>query len=1146
MNYGGVAAQVGRRPAKDRPHNQPTEDEAVELSESVFSRICGVDTSIRGFGPDPANWGLQKEALWVGGADGRIGIRGIILGMLLLWRQKGGGVIQDADLKIDRHDVPEVKRVANICVGQGPLPRYNFANTERDVVIAFARKTFMYVVDGEDPPNDASLDALYKDLIASQPTRPRDVYIFFKQRTWPTGRSYLFEKEQEKQVDRKRGAHCIDERFALYLRPDGSMHDAANPDEHIQVAAQLIEKLRGKKREPVILYGPVNSGKSGVIVEILRKMEQDCAGHNSIGLVAKDGSGEPEPVVVINVRRDSQYEVAIRVLAALYRGVGRPQDRGDVRKFAHRLRQEFDAAGRGTMPRLQKEIEKTLKALRRSPPDVRGGLVFIFTGWDEWGATTPRGLLRDIPNVALVILLQRYKCRVLVSTVGDMTDDTLEVFRTQFAPTRKGKHLRLGHPMPSHIRRYWPHMRLSEAESKVVDQLPSDRRLPGSHLLLIATALQFCQVVQGAESCLDAAVTQAVTDYARAIRKLNPEDDVPDTNVADIFNAILQKLHDQGGLRAFLTIAISDDGLRPHSVNQLGDPWADAPGKSNSQLDRVLSKLHSLAENFFLPRVAPALEVPGQFTGFEVQPDVGGQAEVLRAGIAAQTQYELNQTLREILINLITDGPNPPAKKYWPELRAAAQAVAAIARRRSRNWRLHEPLSCLTRDYRFMLADIQCYEAILAGLDIEVLSDKAACDKARADAQPFDVTCTAVHCDEIPCDDVHKLRYAVIDLLMGELDGPQHNLTMRYDVDGLRARLYLSVFTAVSRREFRVVRDLKQADLPQKLPEYAYNAFEFRELLRIIEAIALSAFHHQCPDIVQWCYAREAEILGRVPDEERAKLCASSSRILCAAANMSMLLGRPITERDHEDEAGLLEVVRSRLSAEVLARYPEMEAWFEDNASQTLPAGHRQPQREWLRLKAREAELADMVGARDDAVILYLRLREIDGALARATPDRSGLGVLSGRPGRTMAITLAAAAADPKITKEESFRLKKIVQGILDGEIARLSRFGGAERIAIAIARGEVRRILAGKLEPRVLNIAREARAAVDEERVSLRTRLLALDFFLRCEIEAPPDDRYSIDLLLRDAKLYSSMARALEFRPQENAANAALAKLLR
>lgn len=1165
MNVGGsensdtYRKKKRRTPDKNRHFNQPSKEEALDNLKQSFSKLCGVNEQFIGVYPNPKDWHLTNESLWIGDNSGRLGVRGIIFGMQLLWRLNKTELItmaimqthsdhETSEVLNSKQKLVEVKELVDKCLQPNKqLTNYNRDTSERSIIIAFARRTFAYLLGLEaQTPTEDELVKLYDELIYARPQTPEDVYDFFHKQKWLSSYEYLAVEKKKKQTNRSRGAHYIGPRFTRYLNPNGELRGAMNSPEYVEMAEELIDRLKNEKmrNRPALLYGPVNAGKSGVIVEVLRKMERDCKDHDTIGLCHDDTSEPPEPVVLINVRNNSQHEVAKLVLDALQHVNRQPQHRQEIKKIPDDPRSRFTNQTVETTAQIRQQIEAEFTKYEGS------GLVFIFTNWDELGATTPRGLLRDIPNAALVLMLQRYKCRVLISTVGDMAKESLSIFTSQFAKITAKDCFRLMHPYPAQITQYWRGMRLDRTEIPLVGLLPDERRLPGAHLILIAAAMQYCKAEISGELQPNTAVVDALKTYVEEVKKLKVTDDIPNHFIANFFDVIMSELETHGALDTFLAIVASDDGIRPHSIKQLNNPWNNKPGQPNSSLDTLMKNLNKLAQGFFIPLATPALAISKQFTPYEIGGDDNctphatshNNDESLQQEIARQEQFELNHTLRETLISLITNGPNPPLAKYKPKLRWAFKSIAAIARRRARNWRLQEPLSCLTRDYRFMLADIQCYEAILAGINPENLENKTTCENALAKVAPFDIRCSQVLGSDETYHEIHHLRYAVIDLLMGGLDGKQHNLTMRYDIDGLRTRLYLSVFTAVGRREFRSIRDLTIADLPNEIPKYAYYAFSHLELLKIIEAIALSAFHHQCPDIVQWCLARESEIIEHAPEAQRKNLYISSNRILCSAVDMSILLGHAITERQHKDEPKLLGVVEERLSAQIASRYPEMEDWFNSDAKLPLPDLNLDYQRNWLRLKARYAELLDINDNNELATETYFKLWKIDQEVARSSGRCSGLGVLSGRPGRTMAIILARAS----ITKKDPERvsnLRRIIQRILDGEIGRLSSYGGAERIAIVVTMGEVHKIHKG-LDKSLLNTARQARAAVDEERVSLRTRLIAIDFFLRCEIENYSKGTADIDLLIRDAKLYASMAEALGFGPQKIKADNMLAQL--
>lgn len=908
-------------------------------------------------------------------------------------------------------------------------------------------------------------------------------------------------KQEEEVQDFSRGKHVIPDGTWDYI--GGVYAGRTNPPKPVKTAERIIKHLTTDRA--VLLHGPVNAGKSSVVVEILRKLARETTQGNTIRLSVP---GADLPVCIINARAHSDRDVALRVLAFLEFLEPKNNSYKYKRIFAD-LEQELRGGDRITD--LETLYERLGKACK-----TRAGF-FIFTNWDEQGDSSPRSMMRDQSKAGLIRLLHdgHNKTRVLLSTLGaDRSPD--KRVRSKLPYMKK---LEMQDPVFSQVERYWPGLVIEDpAQRDAIEELKSrigeKKQLPGAHLMLIAVLIQLA-------ACHDnpisnrAALKPLLPTLATYLATVN--DGKKDRNrlqqaVRPLVRALLAELNSQHLLRIVLAIASSDDGLRPKSLQDVLTDWAEQskrPFARTTPLKDVEEILVGLASNFFIRKTPSADRNAAQLDFGE---DAGKRDE----------QFELNQTLREMIFAEIfheeNDGlrldKSQPTCVQW--CREAQRHVAARSRKRGRNWRLNARMATLTRNWRDYLPDMQAYESLLASLDPAAFSDLAT----RVQAGPQEALVHReldVFRQAKDYDHLLALRFAVNCLLQSEIDR-NGRLSMLYDQDDLRKKLCLAPFLELGRKHFVGANELgRVVKLPDELPAHVRAAFLPSEIVDMLTSVAIAALHSQCSATLNWAWTRFFDILREAQSNDRKKLVNRGVRILCSAFDMSIMQGSPIwfgkgANGNHGDTLGqlrtLLKPEDNKLvdvgEIDVLFGNPSCSSFGEDSIANGLTAlrhcleyDGEQPPLEidtdtlasWLRLKVREAMLLDCHGSKEIALLIYDMVHRVEALVGELRRNAKSL-VLDGRLARqeTLAfLTSPAFLSKGQDGAEASYATaERRIRSLLNANVARLSRFGGAEQAAtlMTLALFEALRH-GGDLED-ALRLATRSRNAVENDQASL------------------------------------------------------------
>ena len=903
--------------------------------------------------------------------------------------------------------------------------------------------------------------------------------------------------------DFSRGKHLISEGLWAYV--GGEYAKRPNPTEPRKTATSILEHLLAKRA--VLLHGPVNSGKSSVVVEVLRALAQKSQG-NTVQLSVPGGD---LPVCVINVRAHSDREVALRVLAFL-EFMEPKYNRTEFKRVLSDLELQFGGNDRiNDQERLFERLGEACKA--------RPGF-FVFTNWDDQGDSLPRSLMRDQSKSGLIRLLHdgHNMTRVLLSTLGTNTG----LGRRKLSTLPSMVAIEVKDPVFSQLNRYWLGLEINDAaQRRAVERLNSligpEARIPGAHLMLIAVLIQLTACHDSRFSNEEALrpLMPTLETYVSAVNDSKDRLDRLQEPARALVRAFLAELNRQNLLRIVLAIASPDDGLRPESLKNVLSDWAAQSGRPlarKTPLEDVDGILVRLASNFFIIKTPSADRNGAQLNFGEV---VGPRDE----------QYELNQTLREMIFNEIFHEQNnglqledgQPTCVQW--CREAQRHVATRARLRGRNWRLNARMATLTRNWRDYLPDIQAYESLLASLDPDAISTQSV----RPQSGPTEALAhREMEVFQQAKDYDHRLalRFAVNCLLRSEIDR-DGRLTMLYDQDDLRKKLCLAPFLELGRKHFVGASELGPVvRLPEKLPAHILATFLPSEIVDILTSVALAAFHSQCSATLNWAKARFDELLSDAAAGDRKKLLNRGVRILCSTYDMSIMRGGPIwiIEGVGGNHGETLSQLRALLASkdDNLAVFGEINALFGNTSdpefgANTIANGitilrsclqyngdeNTKPPFEldsetlvsWLRIKVREATLLDCLGHKDTALMIYDAVHRVEALVGELQGDAQSL-VLDGRLARDEIFALLNSPAFQRQGQGETEKryeaTERRINSLMSANVARLSRFGGAEQAATLIALALFEALRRDRDLESAMRLAKKSRNAVENDQASL------------------------------------------------------------
>ncbi|EDQ31658.1 hypothetical protein HPDFL43_17610 [Hoeflea phototrophica DFL-43] len=1136
----------GRTSDSDRYYNQASLFEALEKLESLWPRLTRSESDLS------KHSARKLNPLWIAdSAGGHVGVRVAILATHLIYRYATSEILKISDLK-DLRDYPalddELLRKEGISESVNdfknaiaPLASENEKNIrrydpkrDRLAFVCFAsraKQTLDKARGIQQEPKTAISDAvaLYDRIVKAHCKTANEVFSIIST-TWLEGLSYLAPKGDVEAIAKKQppdpsnALHFIPPKLAEYLPPSGRFHGNRNPRELSDMAELVLQQFRHARARLAVISGKVNAGKSGCVVEFLRALYS--SDNTTIGLSLSFGSKSSEgtlPVFTVSVQDYTGYELLLHVLAFLSRLEMPARDRrkSTFERCVAELRNEY-----GTEPGAEElqRIKQRIRNLHRDNPAV-----FILTNWEDLTWSTPRAQLRDQSKASLIELLHdsNETSRFLVTTTDVPTarsEQSLPAFELYDVED----------PRLKDIIRYLPDLQYPscyEEELFAAAKRMNKVAIPGDHLILFAGALELCRG--------DPEWGARAND---TLRQLSPEQYLTLSKPAahQFVRLLVERLHNRDLFRIVVAIAASDDGLRPSSLQRLMSNWDSDTGRSlqrkGSQINAGLEELEGLANSFFLRCRM-------------IKPISALQFDPTERGIAGEASWETYESLRKTLISALTaHGEQDWAAPFTRLLREGMRHIARLAFNRAQEWRCRTVLSNLTPRWQDLLLDIQAYETLLASIDPADLTDNNR-NADQVSANPL-----LHHSVEavFTCGNGHSaavaIRFAVQILLLETVD-QDNQMSMCYDQDLMRMRLYMLPFVGVGRRHFDRLDDMEYEALPSSFPEWLETIFSVEEIFCLLEAVAISALHAQVPHVVRWAWVRTEELIERLVDRgiDRTDLIARVARIYCSTVDMAIQLGKPLIQNGSRDDTrNGHELTLRQVEDFIAGEFPEFGKETPIPAEFDLSITRKRNHIEAIkRIEVRRAQLLGLTGQLQKAQEELKNIHTWDSALARSNSFGHAR-ILQGRPARValhiMMRDFILSKNDMQMPDERSRR----VLGMLSANASRLARFGGAEQAALLIDRSRFA-FVNGNIDL-AMQYALEARQFCEDNRVSYGMQIQILLNLVAILIEASEvarsdaandrlANRATMENAQRDVDAVYQTANALGLRPTEGIA---------
>jgi hypothetical protein len=1131
---------VGRLADIDRYYNKPTLKEALVALEELWPKLNRSKSDFR------AKSAKRPNPLWVSEEGGtRVGVRVMVLVTHLVFRFVDSETIKITGLT-DFEDFRLFTTVMQGLSAPSNIPT-NF-KARQDAVFELAyendrstpnydpaldRPAFAYFafrakralnskmkVQQEDAEVLSEALAVFDKIVAAHCATALEVFEFIKA-NWLEGLTYQPPKSiapriQRCTIDDGDPLHYIPPKLAEYLPPNGRYKQNPNAPELFEIAKQVIEQFEHGELRLALISGKVNAGKSGCIVELLRRLHS--ADRPTIGAVVKPSGGSEEkllPVFTVSIQDHTGHDLLFLVHAFLTRLEMTSRKRKDLDINEQLLKsrgQRLNAEG-------LRQIKNDIRRLHQSHPAI-----FILTNWEDLMWSTSRAQLRDQSKASIIALLHDSNAdsRFVVTTTATPTPRALRAL-----PNAQQYHVE--DPQFRDARRYLPNLEYPKGYAPAL--LEAEKRLgrlavPGDHLILIAAALELCR----GQLEWEARVREAIDDLSKRHYQLDKLA-LPHQFV----RLIVERLDSRNLFRIVMAITASDDGLRPSSLASLIADWDNDTGlrlnRVGTEVEKGLDEVVGLANGFFL-------------RDRMILPISRAQFAPAQRGVAEESSWEIYEALRQSLLSVLAD----PEQQEWAApfsklMREAMRKVAKLAFDRAQEWRCQTMYANLTPNWQDLLLDIQAYEALLASIDPNDLASAQRNETQIGEMPLLHHAAEAV----FTCGNNHApavaVRFAVNVLLLDTVDH-DNRMSMCYDQDLMRMKLYMLPFLGLGRRHFDSLEDRLYETFPQSLPRWMTSVFSNEEIIRLLEAIAISALHAQVVEVVKWASERTLDLINEraTAAGERANLNAKAARTLCSAFDMAIQLGEPLLE-DKEIDASLVghERTLTQLNHFMSTAFPiAVQLTDKPPEADTQVLGLVEQIVAVQRLRVRRAQLIGLTGALEDARTEFANIHSWEKALARSR----GIGnasVLEGRPARiALQIMMRGEILLPQQPSKALDRVAQI-RGMLSANAARLARFGGAEQAAALVDRSRYEFV--NRHYTAAFQYASDARQFCEDNRVSYGMQIhILLNFlaiFVECaevaQSEADSEQfRASelIEMAERDADAVHQTAGALRLKP--------------
>lgn len=994
---------------------------------------------------------------------------------------------------------------------------------------AFKAKRAIDRLEGSEPDEAVTIaqaNDLYEKIASARCDTAQEVFRIIEA-SWLQGLQYL-EPEEENDDDEPAehtdtsGSHSIPDKLAHYLPPNGKFQKNRNPSEIIDIAERVLQQFDTVKERLALIYGKVNAGKSGCVVELLRSL---CDRNSeTIGLSLKPSETDEAvllPVFTVSVQDHTGYEMLLLVLAFLERCGQTPKQRKEF-DFKKRVKDLASDYGDELDPGAVDKVKAKIRELHHDQP-----VLFILTNWEDLTWSTPRAQLRDQSKTSLISLLH------------DSNTLSRFVITTTTTPNRRAKRglpkyrkFEVKDPRLQHINRYLPNLKIppcyENALFEAVERLDG-AAVPGDHLILIASALELCRDTQLWEQ-------RAI----EALGELEAENYCGPVVVAphQFVKLLVDRLDNLDLFRIVMAIMASEDGLRPSSLRRLMRDWDHDAGRKLNRVgdavDKGLKHVEGLANTFFLRKR-------------NINPINVTQFSPLEKQMAEEESWEIYETLRQTILTALTD----PSQQDWAApysllLREATRHVAKLAFDRAQEWRARTVYANLTPWWQDLLLDIQALETLLASVDPEKLESKKT-NQDQKWAFPLLHHATDVI---FTCRDTHApavaVRFAVLTLLIDTVD-VDNRMSMCYDQDLMRMRLYMLPFLGVGQRHFERLDDKTLDDLPKSIPGWMRGVFSDEEIMRLLEAVAISALHSQAADVVRWAWERTSDVIDAAVADgaNRQDLIKRTTRTYCSTIDMGIQRGFPLDDKKGSNPGRVgHERTLDQLNIFIEQTFPDFKGT--EAAAAQEPSLLDPDMIEAIgRLRVRRAHLLGLLGKLAEAEEEFSAIHAWEITLARA----SGSGrpeILEGRPARVAMQIMMRGELMLQHQPERRKDIARRLRGMLSANNARLTRFGGAEQAAVLVDRS--RFALVNGDPDLAYEYAAEARQFCDDNRVSYGMQIHILLNLVAILIECSEStrakeskdrllNRNTIDLAERDADAVYHTAKALTLRPTEGVA---------
>ncbi|NJN35725.1 MAG: hypothetical protein HC794_00170 [Nitrospiraceae bacterium] len=903
--------------------------------------------------------------------------------------------------------------------------------------------------------------------------------------------------------DFSRRKHVISPGFEAYLA--GGVHVNRKNENRLSDMAQTILDHLGRRagqRDPVaLLVGEEDAGKSGVVVEVLRKCDHDNQAEAAYDLELElDQTNTKKqrtklPVFEIDIQDFSNRDVTLRVLAFLKRLEGFDKKRhGGIPPYTDFLEKVKDDYASTWKIRATEDLRDEIKDLSAKFPAF-----FIFSNWDDFSWSTQRSQLRDMANAALIKCITdgNRMSRILVTAVEAPPDQDKPKLGAS-------KHFTLSNPNFSQLRRYcnFEYPAVFAADLETVEQRLGESEMPGSHIILLMAALHLCIPQAGQnEPNLTEQGRVVIAGFSAAVDGGQGEKET----ITPIVRLICERLQERGTFAIVMAIAASDDGLHPGSLMHIIRNWTGHEAAVNlldgsgSECEEFLRRnFGAIASGFFIREKEPTEKNSDQFAHDE-KDEVGKKL------------FEMHQTVRKLILSVIAEPANDWATPYRTISREAERRIAQLAHHRSRLWRAQGFSTNLTPRWKDYARDMQVVEGLLASIAPKDLDDHGR-NIAMRQKQPLLRHCAdAAFATDDSFEPVLALRFAALAVLRDCLDW-NYRMSMVFDQDRTRARLYYLIWALPGKKHFwrlDMLGETEDLKLPDKLPDYAQSCFTVSEQLELLESLALASFHSMQDKLAEWARARAEELVAAthaVPGVQESYVDPENlARIQCAAFDAAVLKGRPAQEADGEKghKATLLQI-RNTLAGK---QFKSCEAAFgaeDESGGASAYPNDRDILAAWLHLKSREAYVTGLVQGLKDAWPVYRRIHQAECLLANRIGSTLPT-VMVGRPARLfmeLPIRSYPGRHHPEYGPDwPSREIRAFMRGIVETNQARLTRFGGGEQVGVLVDMARLA-FLSEEFDT-AEHYAKEAKVIADQGQVSLGLRMSAMlmDVLIRIEM---------------------------------------------